>query len=172
MELLKWYAPLAADLLEAMLGGGDLAPTLHQVRAHPFFWPPRQQVAFLALFYAFAFKGEGEPEGQDGTSAREVEARAFRHALDESPEIGAPLEAGAPPMGARDLLKWVRKRWRSLEADEPDGAEEVVQKLGNVNPGLLLQCYRLVRGSRVARSHFYDHPTFFEERRTFEADAP
>jgi len=179
-----WHAPLAADLLQAMLAPGDFAPTLHQVRAHPFFWPARQQVAFLALFYAFVYKGEAVEEKFDGpASARQREAQACRVALaDMRPALpldwrltlAAAGEAGADTLDlepvARDLLRWARKRWHATEAvSEPHGAEEVMAKIDAVCPVLLLHCYRLVRGSRVARAHFYDHPVFFDERRTFEA---
>jgi hypothetical protein len=152
---------------------------LHQVRAHPFFWPPRQQVAFLALFYAFVFKGEAVEEKFNGTaSPRQEEASAFRVALaDLRPSLPldwrltlaeGPETRDLEPV-TRDLLKWVRKRWRALEADEPHGADEVMVKINSVCPTLLLHCYRLVRGSRCARAHFYDHPIFFDDRRTFEA---
>jgi hypothetical protein len=179
LDLLMWHAPLVADLLQAMLAPGDSAPTLHQVRAHPFFWPARQQVAFLSLFYAFVYKGEAIEEKIDShASPRQQEAMAFRVAL-------ADLRPALPPDWRRiltespetreldpvtsDLLKWVRKRWRAIEADEPHGAEEVMTKINTVCPTLLLHCYRLVRGSRAARAHFYDHPIFFDDRRTFEA---
>jgi hypothetical protein len=179
LDLLMWHSPLVADLLQAMLAPGDCAPTLHQVRAHPFFWPARQQVAFLSLFYAFTYKGEAIEEKIDSpASPRQQEASVFRVALADlrstlPPDwrrtlADSPETRDLEPV-TRDLLKWVRKRWRAIEADEPHGSDEVMTKINIVCPTLLLHCYRLVRGSSVARAHFYDHPIFFDDRRTFEA---